>query len=149
MPQIKSRYQKGIEVYKHPKTSAVLGIVVRNSFRGQKYNFITPDNYALQLGLNSYAAGEEIIPHFHARRIRKITSAQECIIIKKGRVIFYMFDASKKLIAQTTLKSGDVAFYVSGGHGFKVCKDARFIEVKQGPFFGEKDKIRFEYRKTS
>lgn len=144
MPQIKPREERGIEVYRNPKTSVVLGIVVRNSFRGQKYNFITPDNYALQLGINSYAGGEKITPHFHTRRIRKITSAQECIILKKGRVIFYMFDARKKLAARTALKPGDIAFHVSGGHGFKICKDTRFIEIKQGPFFGEKDKVRFE-----
>ena len=32
---------------------------------------------------------------------------------------------------------------VSGAHGFKILKNTEMLEVKQGPFVGEKDKIRF------
>jgi len=31
-----------------------------------------------------------------------------------------------------------------GGHGFKILEPSEMIEVKQGPFSGEKDKVRFE-----
>ena len=33
---------------------------------------------------------------------------------------------------------------VSGGHGFKVLEEVEMIEVKQGPYYGEQDKVRFE-----
>ena len=29
---------------------------------------------------------------------------------------------------------------LSGGHGFKVLKKLEMLEIKQGPFIGEKDK---------
>ena len=32
---------------------------------------------------------------------------------------------------------------VHGGHGFKVVKDVEMIEVKQGPYNIEKDKVKF------
>ena len=33
---------------------------------------------------------------------------------------------------------------LSGGHGFKVLKKLEMLEIKQGPFVGEKDKKRLE-----
>ena len=32
----------------------------------------------------------------------------------------------------------------SGGHGFKVLNDVEMIEVKQGPYFISKDKVKFD-----
>ena len=32
----------------------------------------------------------------------------------------------------------------NGGHGFKVLKDVKMIEVKQGPYSLSKDKLKFE-----
>ena len=33
---------------------------------------------------------------------------------------------------------------ISGGHGFKVTKKIEMLEIKQGPFIGEKDKVRLK-----
>jgi len=33
---------------------------------------------------------------------------------------------------------------ISGGHGFKVLSKLEMLEIKQGPFVGEKDKIRLK-----
>jgi hypothetical protein len=32
---------------------------------------------------------------------------------------------------------------IEGGHGFEVLEDIEMIEVKQGPYVGERDKTRF------
>ena len=32
----------------------------------------------------------------------------------------------------------------TGGHGFQMLEASEIIEVKQGPYTGEKDKIRFD-----
>ena len=32
---------------------------------------------------------------------------------------------------------------LTGGHGFKIMKKCKFIEVKQGPYNIKKDKIKF------
>ena len=32
---------------------------------------------------------------------------------------------------------------VDGGHEIEILEDSNFIEVKQGPYFEEKDKTRF------
>lgn len=42
------------------------------------------------------------------------------------------------------MRSGDIVILKSGGHGFKVIERADIFEVKQGPYLGTLDKIRFE-----
>jgi len=42
------------------------------------------------------------------------------------------------------LNQGDVALLAYGGHGFEMLEDSEMIEVKQGPYVGEMDKVRFE-----
>ncbi len=45
--------------------------------------------------------------------------------------------------AEQLLGEGDAVVLVRGGHGFQVLEDLEMIEVKQGPYMGEKDKVRF------
>jgi len=33
---------------------------------------------------------------------------------------------------------------LSGGHGFKAIKKVEMLEIKQGPFYGDKDKLRLK-----
>jgi len=42
------------------------------------------------------------------------------------------------------LNKGDVILLVNGGHGFEMLEKTEMIEVKQGPYVGDKDKTRFE-----
>jgi mannose-6-phosphate isomerase-like protein (cupin superfamily) len=42
------------------------------------------------------------------------------------------------------LESGDVILLIKGGHGFEVLEELEMIEVKQGPYLGEQDKVRFK-----
>ena len=44
----------------------------------------------------------------------------------------------------TILHAGDVILLADGGHGFKMLEQSEIIEVKQGPYCGERDKVRFE-----
>jgi mannose-6-phosphate isomerase-like protein (cupin superfamily) len=41
------------------------------------------------------------------------------------------------------LEAGDVILLIKGGHGFKVLEDLEMFEVKQGPYAGDEDKIKF------
>ena len=135
----------GVEVFNDPKTGKLLAMVIRGNFAGQKYNFLTSPESAMQLGVNSYQSGEKIKAHSHVEREKQIFQSQECLVLRKGHMLFYIFDADKNLVAKTDLFAGDIAFQSSGGHGFEVLADTQIIEIKQGPFGGEKDKIRFDY----
>ena len=54
------------------------------------------------------------------------------------------YDDYKDYLESRILEEGDTILLTSGGHGFKVLEEVEMIEVKQGPYSGEKDKIRFE-----
>ena len=58
------------------------------------------------------------------------------------RVDFYT--NREKYLFSKKLYSNDIIMLSNGGHGFKVLKDVKMIEVKQGPYSLLKDKVKFE-----
>ena len=42
------------------------------------------------------------------------------------------------------LSKGDIILLINGAHGFKIIKNTRMIEVKQGPYNPKTDKEKFE-----
>ena len=58
------------------------------------------------------------------------------------RVDFY--DDNQQYIESYIVRSGDIVILKGGGHGFKVLERADIFEVKQGPYLGAQDKMRFE-----
>jgi hypothetical protein len=58
------------------------------------------------------------------------------------RVDFYT-DAQVYL-ESTILEAGDVILLAQGGHGFEMLAPTEIVEVKQGPYAGDRDKRRFE-----
>ena len=67
---------------------------------------------------------------------KKIISEFEKLIIQ----INYDMDNYYK---STELIQGDVILLAFGGHGFEMIEDSEIIEIKQGPYCGEFDKVRF------
>ena len=43
-----------------------------------------------------------------------------------------------------SLLAGDWIILLDGGHGFEILEPSVLFEVKQGPYAGDKDKVRFE-----
>jgi len=85
-----------------------------------------------------------IPPHVHNPVKREVEYTKEVLFIKSGvvRVDFYTDD--KTYLESTILRAGDVVLLAFGGHGFEILEEAEIIEVKQGPYAGEGDKVRFE-----
>jgi len=106
--------------------------------------FLTPDNFSQQLGLMNRPDGYQIPPHVHNPVVREVVWTQEVLFIKSGKVRADFYDDDKNYIESEILKKGDIILLAGGGHGFEVLEQAEMIEVKQGPYCAEKDKIRFE-----
>ena len=62
--------------------------------------------------------------------------------MKKGilKVMFYE-EKNKNIKKDTILKKDDIILLLKGGHGFEVLKDVEIVEVKQGPYQKNTDKI--------
>lgn len=125
----------------HDADGDSMALVVRAEELDNGTNFVTPDEFPLQLGLLSYSAGECAAAHKHPDRELGTVNHQEFIHVVSGTVDVDVFDTDDTAIETVTLQSGDTAFFVAGGRGWTAQEDATLVEAKLGPFLGDDDKI--------
>lgn len=121
----------------------LLSIIIRKEFQKDGIEFFTNDNDSQQLGYMQRPKDYVIPPHRHNLVPREVHLTQEVLLIKSGKVRVDFFDNEQQYIKSTILHPGDVILLSDGGHGFKMLEQSEIIEVKQGPYCGEQDKIRF------
>ncbi len=120
-----------------------LAIIIRSNFKKEGIEFFTPDDFSQQLGYMNRPKGYIIAPHRHNLVPREVVLTQEVLYIKSGKVRVDFYDDSQTYLESSILHQGDVILLAAGGHGFEMIEDSEIIEVKQGPYCGEKDKVRF------
>lgn len=121
-----------------------LAIILRCAYRSEGITFFTPESYSLQLGYMSRPSGYEIEAHLHLPVDRKIELTNEVLFIKSGKVKIDFYSEEKIFVSSVILVSGDVVLLARGGHGLQMLEASEIIEVKQGPYSGEADKLKFE-----
>ncbi len=122
----------------------LLAIIIGNSFKQEGIAFFTDDNFSQQLGYMNRPKGYIIEPHRHNLVSREVVQTQEVLFVKSGKLRVDFYNDSQKYIESRILNQGDVILLAAGGHGFEMIEPSELIEVKQGPYIGEKDKVRFE-----
>lgn len=126
--------------------SQLLAIIVKANFHKDGIEFFTPGDFSQQLGYMNRPKGYVIEPHVHNLVERKVTLTQEVLYVKSGRVRVDFYSDHRVYLESRTIAKGDVILLASGGHGFEMLEDAEMIEIKQGPYCGDEDKVRFEHR---
>lgn len=121
-----------------------LAIIIRNSYQKDGIEFFTNDDSSQQLGYMNRPENYIIEPHRHNIVPRAVHLTQEVLFIKSGKVRVDFYDNEQKYLKSKILFAGDVILLSDGGHGFKMLEQSEIIEVKQGPYNGERDKVRFE-----
>lgn len=121
----------------------ILGIIIRSSYNREGIEFFTNDEDSQQLGYMNRPKGHVIAPHRHNLVAREVHLTQEVLLIKTGKVRVDFYDNVQNYIQSTVLEKGDVILLSDGGHGFKMLEKTEMIEVKQGPYCGDRDKVRF------
>ena len=122
----------------------LLGIIIKSTYEKEGITFFTPDDFSQQLGYMKREKGYVIEPHVHNPVTREVIWTQEVLFVKSGKVRVDFYDDDKNYLESRILTTGDVVLLASGGHGFSMLETSEIIEVKQGPYSGEKDKTRFE-----
>jgi mannose-6-phosphate isomerase-like protein (cupin superfamily) len=117
--------------------------IVRSGFREPGIKFFTSDELSQQLAFMRHPTGKLIDPHVHNPVPREVQFTQEVLFIRKGRLRVDFYDADQRYLESRVLAPGDVILLIQGGHGFEVLEEVEMIEVKQGPYVGERDKTRF------
>ena len=123
----------------------LFALIVRGKYRNKKgINFFTPKEATQQFGYIKHKKGYIIQPHQHRKRLTKIVTTTEVILLLKGTLRVDFYNLNKKYLFSKILKEKDIIMLVHGGHGFKILKDIEMLEIKQGPYSLIKDKIKFE-----
>ena len=121
-----------------------LALIIKNSYLKKKgVNFFTDNKLSQQVAYMSHKKGHLIQPHIHKKRLKKIYDTCEVLIILEGSIKVNFFSNNKKYLFNKILKTNDIIILLTGGHGFEILKNSKFIEVKQGPYNPTKDKFKF------
>lgn len=121
----------------------ILAIILPANFRGEGIRFFTPDDFSQQLAYMNRPSGYTIQPHVHNAVTREVEFTKEVLFVRSGRVRVDFYTDEQVYMESRILGTGDVILLARGGHGFEMLEDCEMIEVKQGPYAGEKDKTRF------
>lgn len=126
------------------RDNKVLAIIIGRGFQKDGIEFFTPDDFSQQLAYMHRPQGYVIPPHVHNLVPREVTLTQEVLFIRSGKVRVDFYDDGKNYLESCVLQAGDVILLAAGGHGFEMLEPTEMIEVKQGPYCGEADKVRFD-----
>lgn len=121
----------------------IYAIIIRSDYSKDGVEFFTPDDFSQQLAFMKHPKGKVIQPHLHNVVTREVHYTKEVLVIRKGSLQVDFYDDNKSYLESKTLNSGDIILLAFGGHGFKCLDDVEMVEIKQGPYLGEADKIRF------
>jgi mannose-6-phosphate isomerase-like protein (cupin superfamily) len=122
----------------------LIAIIIKSNYCCREgVEFFTDGNSSQQLALMSHKKGKIINAHVHNLVKREVHYTREVLLIKRGRLRVDFYDNSRYYLESVVLEEGDMILLSDGGHGFHVMEDCQMVEIKQGPYSGEKDKVRF------
>lgn len=125
------------------KGDALLAILLRREHTHEGVQGLTPNEFSQQLIYMQRRAGHTIAPHIHNQVTRQVQYSQEVLFLKSGKVRVDLYDEHQEYERSVVLNQGDVILLASGGHGFEMLEASEIIEVKQGPYTGDADRVRF------
>ena len=124
-----------------------IALVIKAEYDEPGIHFLTPKNYSQQVAFMRRPKGHKIAPHVHNLISRQVFYTQEVLVIRYGRVKVNLYSSAKEFIGARILEVGDIILLCGGGHSFEMLEDSSMIEVKQGPYAGEDDKVIFDENK--
>lgn len=122
----------------------LLSIIVRGGFDKPGVHFFTDEKSGQQLASMRHQKGTRITPHLHNPVPREVLYTNEVLFIKQGKLRVDFYDDARNYISSRILEGGDTILLAAAGHGFEVLEELVMIEVKQGPYAGDEDKVRFD-----
>lgn len=132
-------------IHKIVDQDQIIAILIRSNFKKNGIEFFTPQSFSQQLGYMARPCGYKIMPHVHNIKAREVQLTQEVLYIKSGKVRIDFYTVFQNYIESIIVFPGDVILLASGGHGFVFLEESEIIEVKQGPYIGEEDKLHFNH----
>lgn len=121
----------------------ILAIIIKADYSKDGVEFFTPNDFSQQLAFMKHPKGKVIDAHIHNIVSREVKYTKEVLVIRKGKLRVDFYDDERNYIESHIVSSGDIVLLAYGGHGFKCLDNVEMVEIKQGPYLGDKDKVRF------
>lgn len=121
----------------------VLAIIISNDYSKDGVEFFTPNDFSQQLAYMKHPKGKRIDAHTHNIVPREVSYTKEVLVIRKGKLRVDFYEDDQTYIESHIVNQGDIILLAFGGHGFECLEEVEMVEIKQGPYLGEQDKVRF------
>ena len=116
-----------------------IAIFYPKTLRPNGIQFLTPQNYPLQIGLHDYPNADKKVPaHYHPHLKYKVDTTQEFLYVESGIVEVVIYNTKWAKKTKLRMTAGDSVLFVDCGHEVIFHKGSRLLEVKQGPYPGDK-----------
>ena len=127
----------------------IIAIVYSKKLHPNGIHFMTPQNYPLQIGVHEYPkTGKHVAAHYHPHLKYNVRNTQEFLYVEKGAVEVIIYNLKWVKKAKFKLTAGDSVLFVDCGHEVNFKKGSRVLEVKQGPYPGDKKAKVFRDKKS-
>ena len=121
----------------------VLAIFIPADVSIQGIEFYTDPEMDFQLGAMRRPRGHEVEPHVHSPVERELIGTKEVLFVRSGRISIDFYDEDRRVVTSLEMTAGDVIYLHMGGHGIRFIEESVLLEVKQGPYIQDADKVRF------
>ena len=121
-----------------------IALIIRAGFDEPGIHFFTPQSFPQQVAVMNHPKGKKLAPHVHNPIPRQVLFTHEVLFVRKGRIKVTLYTSQRAQLCERELTTGDLILLCGGGHAFEMIEETALVEVKQGPYGGDADKIRFE-----
>ena len=122
----------------------ILAIIISNDYSKDGVEFFTPNDFSQQLAYMKHPKGKRIDAHTHNVVPREVSYTKEVLVIRKGKLRVDFYEDDQTYIESHIVNQGDIILLAFGGHGFECLEEVEMVEIKQGPYLGVQDKVRFK-----
>jgi len=118
-----------------------IALLIKGDYIPQNTSFFTEKSMPQQVGFIVHKKGDRVFAHKHNFSEKKNSNFQEILIIRKGKLRLDLYTNKEEYIKSVVVNKGDVVILLQGGHGVNFLEDSEILEIKQGPYLDEEDKI--------
>lgn len=121
--------------------------IIRAGYAPEQTAFVTAPESCQQVGHVVYPAGGSVQRHYHKPATRTVVGMGEVLVVQRGECVVTFLDSDRRPMC-FSLRAGDVLIIEpdtngrSVIHGFDFHEDTVLLEIKQGPYMGDGEKVR-------
>lgn len=107
-------------------------------------SFFTDDDSPFQVGVISKQGHEKVQPHHHNVFDRVISGTSEFLYVLEGSMEVTIYDVGFQNSEIFPVGLGSGVLLLGGAHSITFVENTKILEIKQGPYSAEKDKVYLE-----